>query len=159
MLIYSLKANLIKRWTKREWQEIFWRKTRFSKTWIRTKRGDKVNGKYERRWHPYDCRQQFRITRRNIFPRISTLAQIKNNLVGSFSDRLHVMERKWRFSSDKDFMNHLDEIVKRYTSWKEGSFKSDISNGSKKVHRMWYKDTLAILQEILSDVMFRDEIV
>jgi Plavaka transposase len=118
-----------------------------------------VDGIYERRWHPYNCRQQFRMARRNIFPRISTLAQIKNNLVGSFSDRLHTIERRRRFSSTKDFMNRLDEIAERYTSWKEGSFESDVGDGGKKVHRMWYKDTLAVLQEILGDVTLRDEMV
>ena len=114
-------------------------------------KGDKVDGKYERRWHPYDCCQQFQIARRNIFPRISILGQIKHNLVASFSDRLHIMEWKRRLSSAKDFMNRLDEIAERYTSWKEGSFESDVGDGGTKVHRMWYKDTLAILQEILGD--------
>src|SRR5579864_5321154 len=48
---------------------------------INIQRGFKDN-KYQNRWYPYINRQQFRMARRNVFPRISTKEQIRANLVG-----------------------------------------------------------------------------
>ena len=87
-----------------------------ARTAFYAQRGEFKNGKYQNRWYPFNCRQQFRLARRNVFPRIPTREQIRANLVGKLSDRLHRMERARRFKSNEHFMSCLDLIANMYTS-------------------------------------------
>lgn len=104
---------------------------------INAQRGEFKDNKYENRWYPYNSRQQFRMARRNVFPKISSREQIRANLVGKLSDRLHPTEQARRFKSVEQFTGCLDIIADKYTPWQPGSMKvHDIDQKYEIWHRL-----------------------
>jgi Plavaka transposase len=112
-------------------------------------RGDLKDGIHERRWYPYNSRQQFRIARRNVFPRIPSRDSIHANCVGKISDRLHPTELARRFESHNHFMSCLDVIATRVTPWRSGTLTV---LGSERTYSIWHRDTADVLQELIGDV-------
>src|SRR5438045_6381540 len=112
-------------------------------------RGEFKDGKYENRWYPYNTRQQFRLARRNVFPRIPSKDSIQANCIGRISDRLHPTELARRFTSHGHFMSCLDIISQRVTPWRSGTLTSKFSG---QPYNIWYRDSLDVLQELIGDV-------
>lgn len=113
-------------------------------------RGEFKDGKYENRWYPYNSRQQFRMARRNVFPRIPTKDSIQANLVGRLSDRLHPAEQTRRFSNINHFMSSLDLIARKITPWSEATLTI---HGTDQQYKIRYRNTLDVLQELIGDVI------
>jgi len=89
------------------------------------------------------------MARRNVFPRIPTREQIRANLVGKLSDRLHPIEQARRFRSNEHFTSCLDLIANMYTPWCKGTLKL---HDSDRKYDIWVRDSLAVLQELIGDV-------
>ena len=109
-------------------------------------RGEFENGRYQHRWHPYNSRQQFRLSRRNVFPIIPSRGSILSNCVGKTSDRLHPTELNRRFSSVDQFFCHLNTIARAFvTPWKSAEQKSLPK------YTIHHRNSLQVLQELVGD--------
>jgi hypothetical protein len=116
---------------------------------FQAQRGEFKDGKYENRWYPYNCRQQFRMARRNVFPRIPSRKSITDNCCVPILDRLAPMECAHRFRSHTEFMNNLDLIARRITPWSEGTLVSKITG---RPYILRHRNSLAVLQELVGDI-------
>jgi hypothetical protein len=109
-------------------------------------RGEFKNGRYQHQWAPYNSRQQFRLSRRNVFPIIPSRRSILSNCVGKTSDRLHPTELKRRFTSVDEFFSHLNTIAKAFvTPWKSAE------QTSLPKYTIYHRNSLQVMQELVGD--------